>query len=700
MKHLLISLVLLVSSQFAFGQVSPIQLGRASDIWTITQPSQNQIYADNQTNTILFIHQHDVTIYGGGQTETGKLRYDISTDGGTTFTTDIGTLNPTYTDYGRHPQITGFNPNNSSNPFDTKYVFWATGAKPPIGDFLSYVAGVGDVVASGFPNNTEEYLFHAELSHRAGGLCQGADGEFWVAEANYDGVSFTGDISIIKGIYDDLQQEINWSVLTTLTPNHNGGSPQILEPNIAFSPDGSTGWMAFGGDVTGSTDGVHTPIFYRSSDGGDTWIGPFFINFNAEMWITDRLDPLTGSGTYGMVQSFDLTVDANGNPHLLTVVAENSNYTPVDFEYTKLLVDVTTADLGASWETRYIAPVLNISGDFGQEDINTGEFFSMDNFCQISRSDNGNIIFYSWVDSETDDGEGGFEYTGLLSPNLRASAYRITDNNRTCVKKITDGDLIWDGRALCPTVAPTVIENNGIYKVPTVSVEMIVNDQWQPCNFWYFGNEVVFEDDDFRDFSSYDPDDYLGSEDGACSVALPIALLDFNASPTEQSIDLEWTNRESIAASFFEIEKREAGFSDFKRIGSIHITPDNAQQKKYQFSDVEVTKGVVYYYRLKWQTTDGQIYYSTIESAQLKEDATISIYPNPTKGVLFITSHTPRITKLEVSILDINGRQVHQQNFPITSTPNYYLNLDLPKGLYWVKIIGKGMVEIKRLVIQ
>lgn len=695
MKPFYFASILLLSIQISFAQFLPIDLGRSSNIESITQPNQNQVYVDNQTNTVIFIHRQDVTIWGGGGAENGKFRYDISTDGGQTFTTDIGALQETYSKHGRHPQITGYNPDNSSDPLDTKFIYWGA-TLDPSSNLDGQVTGIGDVVSMGNPNNTENYLYSNDPTHIAGGLCQGIEGEFWLAEADNNDTNFSGFISLNKGTYNSNTEDMDWTIPVALNPNHDGASPHILAPNMAFSPDGSVGWVAFGGDVAGSTNGVYTPILYRTLDSGDSWTGPFFINFNAISWIDDRLSSfVAGSGNYGMVHSFDLTVDANGNPHVLTVVGHASNFEVPNGNYNKLLVDLTSDDLGATLKANYVAPVLNTWGSFGTPD-NNGDLFEMDNFCQISRSEDGQIIFYDWIDSEVEDGNGSYEYSGLLAPNLRASAYHVTNDTRTCIRKVTDLDLIWEGRALCPTVAPTVVEDNGQYKVPIVMVEMITNDQLQPCRFYYFGNEVVFGDEDFVE--DYNPDNYIGSDANACEFVLPIDLLSFTATAEEQAINLDWEISGHINTSVFEVERRSEIDKNFQVIGEVATHQQGRLQTYLYYKDETAKMGLNYYYRLKWKEDDGQIRYSAMQSARIKTINTVVIYPNPAQDDLFIKRTLPLAKPMTISIFDVNGRLM-QTHFLKKMEERAVLNLNLPAGVYGIKMATETISEFHKLVV-
>lgn len=493
--------------------VTPIAIGRASNVYSHLRQEQNNIYADNDLNMIMYIHRQDVAIHGGGGSANGKLRYDISIDGGVTWVSDLGILNATYTRPARYPNITGYNADSSNtDPLSSNYFYCApTLDQSP--DWDGHVTGYGSVVNSGTLSNTENYDFAGQNTLLPGGLTEGMPGEFWAVDAAYN----TGDfIFVHKGVYNDNTTDVDWTRKDTLDPPHNlsTGSAAIVGPNIAFSPDGMTGYVVWLGDLIGGNDSVLSPCYYKSTDGGATWDSvPTEINMNANPWVADTLqsfwiniDTLTGdtipagSGKATTGFDFDVTVDANGNLHVGVVVGNG----PVDAAYSissgivKFMADVYTPDGGSTWDVSYMGPVLAFRGEFGVPD-DQGNLLSMDNVCQVSRNDDGTRIFFSWVDSDTT--VIGFGESANLAPNLRIASKRITDNTQTCWKRISDGDAIWDGKILFPQMAPEVITaaSGNRHYLPIVYFEMLNNDQLGATQFQYIGNDAQILESEYVD---------------------------------------------------------------------------------------------------------------------------------------------------------------------------------------------------------
>ena len=88
-KPLIIVLVIYANVSLS-GQFSPLAIGSSSQANSSLYTNQNQVAVDHVTNSIVFVHTQNKNLYGGGSEQETFLRYDLSTDGGTSFTTDLG----------------------------------------------------------------------------------------------------------------------------------------------------------------------------------------------------------------------------------------------------------------------------------------------------------------------------------------------------------------------------------------------------------------------------------------------------------------------------------------------------------------------------------------------------------------------------------------------------------------------------------
>ncbi len=89
-----------------------------------------------------------------------------------------------------------------------------------------------------------------------------------------------------------------------------------------------------------------------------------------------------------------------------------------------------------------------------------------------------------------------------------------------------------------------------------------------------------------------------------------------------------------------------------------------------------------------------------IEEKRILRKPEIKIYPNPTKGKFTIFYTIPEETKIKISLYDVNGRLVQILKEEKVLPGRYILkeNLRLPSGIYFVRIEGKGLIGIQKLI--
>lgn len=504
---------------------SSLPSGHASNIFTSLRPSQNQVFADPASGTVVFIHRQDINLFGGVTADNGRLRYSISTDGGSSITEDVGILNSTYTRATRYPQVLIYNPNNATDGLNTELVWAAPTLQPSLSGWDGHANGLSATTLT-TPSSTENYQFQSMVSGLPGGLSQrpGTD-EFFMVESPIRNDSTVADsIFLYKGVYNSQTSNVDWSrdqVLTANTYKGFDGTGRQSSPNLAFSPDGNTAWVGALGDLIGGADSVYHPILYRSTDGGVTWGSPIEVQLENIPWIMDSLTAtayLSQSFDTVLVTSptttfdFDLTVDANGNPHFFCTVGAaevrattgavqgaGKQYSIYPF-YTPMMVDIYSTDGGLTWDAHYISPLNTFRTDV-PDDV------TIDAYPQIARNQAGDRIFFSWSDTDTLLAGSTIDN---IAPNLRIAALRISDGFQTCYKRI-EGNINEDG-VLTPTMSPLVLEDNGKYTLPVVSARLISNAN-SPVEYHYLGLISTLCEDDFKDPSTLD---YTYSFNGEC----------------------------------------------------------------------------------------------------------------------------------------------------------------------------------------
>lgn len=504
MKKLILGLGLLglftqVSSQ------NSVQIGQSSNAFGMLRTSQNQIFVDPVLNTVGFVYRQNNVLYGNGN---GRLRYSISLNAGATWNTELGVLNNTYTRPGRYPQSWLYNPTGNTDPL-ASYILW-TGPTIPA-SFDGLVSGVCNTDTANPVSTTENYLFQNSSSFIPGGLCESTTGIFWMVEnTTTNDTTILDSINVYRGTFGS--GDVNWVKHAVLYAPHSrsfDGTPHYSGPNIAFSPNGQVGYIVFLGDINGA-DSTYNPIIYKSSDAGATWGAPNELivdNIPAavdsiKQFLFDTGTAIESATEVATAFECDITVDINNNLHIFTTlcaverrdtfnVVTGAKQYSVYSGYPKNAVDIYTTDGGTTWTSHYVSQINQFRTTVP---VNTGTL-SVDNYNQISRTKDGDIIFYSWSDTDTLIHTGS---TTNSAPNTFTAGFDVVNNTRTCWKQIagvSNEDFV-----ITPTMAPFVLEDvfgGPRYTLPIVTQEILGSDGLSPTNYYYVGRGARFCDEDF-----------------------------------------------------------------------------------------------------------------------------------------------------------------------------------------------------------
>ncbi len=182
--------------------------------------------------------------------------------------------------------------------------------------------------------------------------------------------------------------------------------------------------------------------------------------------------------------------------------------------------------------------------------------------------------------------------------------------------------------------------------------------------------------------------------------SLPVELRRFDATPRSGSVDLEWETETEINASHFLVERSTDGIS-YESIEYIKTTGGVSTSARYATKDLSPSFGWNYY-RLRMVDLDGSYEYSPVEAVKLDKDASILVYPNPVKDVLFIQDTEAVEDEVRVEIFDRNSSKLFEDIIYLNNGPAQ-LTIDdiqsLPSGYYIVKITGKSGCKFVNFVI-
>jgi Secretion system C-terminal sorting domain/Fibronectin type III domain len=398
-------------------------LGSSANLFTNIYSETNPVAVDPASNTVVFIHRNNATLLGGN---TGQYRYDISTNGGATWTKNVGPLNTGTSDLGRYPNVVLHNPTNStlSNNVYLNFLGSALNTSSVFNSFISGTKKLDNTVN----NSLAQVETNADVMTS---MVKGATNTFWSVDRDQTNQK----IRIYKGVWNATLQRVDWTLNSAQTPSldltFNGGA-YWTRPCIAFDPTGQKGWVSFLGDVVAnaSTKRTYAPVFFKTINGGTSWTGPIALNVDSLYYPNTCLaSSMNATGFYQPTCGIehDLTVDYLGNPHMLTVITKTGGSYALNWFQNQFMADITFKyNKWCAVDNGY----YHIGGPttYGTVPNQT----TMDQMPQISRSADGKKIFFGYADYF-------FQQAGqpIISPNLYVCGVNVETNLRTNLTNTT-----------------------------------------------------------------------------------------------------------------------------------------------------------------------------------------------------------------------------------------------------------------------
>jgi Secretion system C-terminal sorting domain len=200
----------------------------------------------------------------------------------------------------------------------------------------------------------------------------------------------------------------------------------------------------------------------------------------------------------------------------------------------------------------------------------------------------------------------------------------------------------------------------------------------------------------FNSFSTF----AIANKIGGTNV-LPIKLLYFTARPDNSKVDLGWGTATESNNNYFTIERSHDGiiFDSLMRVNSLAFDGTSSTPLDYTAVDPSPLQGTSFY-RLKQTDLDGNTQYSTVESVYFGQQTTVSIYPNPSAGTLYVSGLPGDQTTLKAEWYDIGGRLVLQQMVSVQGGIAM-LNTHFTNGVYVLKFqSADGTIMAKNVLIM
>jgi hypothetical protein len=441
--------------------VTVISIGTSSNAYSYGYAGGQKaiVYANNDINTVTHIHRMGGTLDPGGYS--GDLGIDFSTDRGMTWsnmneiytsTVSGGTYN---TDAARYPNHGIWNPAGNTDPANAYVTYFAptldgTNGSGSWGGHAYGRARIGALTTDTTKNLQGSASPYFQYTPDAYDVSK--DGIIICVDANQDWTSgsvvYQNSLIVYRGVWDEGVEDFVFDRSLLDFPTVDGSRP--VHVKFAFGPDGQTGFIGIitdNGVVTPLYDSsYYYPVFIKTTDAGENWGDPIAVrldgpdglpgvlNYLRDTQIDSLFDPPVPARdeiAYTTAFDCDMAVDAWGNPHMGVVigVGGSSAYSIVTASGYGGVFDVYSTDGGTTWDAQEMGPLTQFRGTYGTD-------YTEDNRTQITTTQDGKMIFVSWLDTQL---EGATENT---SPDIFCRGMMVVNPDPVswCLSK-TDAGL-------------------------------------------------------------------------------------------------------------------------------------------------------------------------------------------------------------------------------------------------------------------
>lgn len=651
------ALVMNHASGSSRGGLEFIAIGTAYNLYTILLAGQAQVSYSPGINSVGFIHRQNSGTAGGS----GGMAYDLSTDGGATWSTN-NILTPSYNagtsgmSGNRYPSGAIWNPSGNTDPSNAYFVAHTPTLTPVTGSWGSTLRA-----SQKFDGSDLNELYYSEddasNDYIPYGLQAYESESLWSTNINLD-----GNTHYVYEITPDGSGGFTWDATTIMADWYilaDATAATTTDHTVAFDNDGVIGYALLNGSLDG--DGEHNvqPTILKTTDGGASWSYLPWFDLSSLSEVQDWIaaSDLGAGPIKPYFSEFDATVDNEGRLNIFAAVLSGFSSNVADSlyyiysDYT-VLMHFTTSN-GSDWTAKEIGYSVLTGVNFGAVAITYNP--------QISRNADGDRLFMTWSNSDS------LIFTDHSAPDIYAIGYSTTSGEYTSEKNITAG-TDYEYGAFYPTTGQVSIDNGDSYEVPVVFALPGVDDV-SPPQFYYIKG-ITFDESEF------------GGE--------PAAIANFNYSlGTGGSVT--FTNTSSNATTY------SWNFGDGTATSpltspthtytangtySVCLTASNASSSDETCKDVTVENAGV-----------------AIEDVLLAN--ALQLYPTPASNVLTLAINSNSFQNVSVEIFNLRGeRVVNTLNINLNNGNTSNIDVStLAEGNYLVRVTSENGFTTRQISI-
>lgn len=181
---------------------------------------------------------------------------------------------------------------------------------------------------------------------------------------------------------------------------------------------------------------------------------------------------------------------------------------------------------------------------------------------------------------------------------------------------------------------------------------------------------------------------------------LPLTIVKFTTAPSnspnrgEFKAKLNWETANELNVSHFNIQLSTTG-SNFINVGTVKA--NNKSYNQYSYTAPPPPEGGIAYYRIVAEDFDGRKTYSEVKQFIIYNSSfNITVYPNPTKGMVHIYIPIAEKGVWNIAVQDVMGKVIKTEK-TAALTKTYNMIVSQQSGVYFVSLTnsatGKRIVE-------
>ncbi|MCC7302477.1 MAG: T9SS type A sorting domain-containing protein [Bacteroidia bacterium] len=488
-KILLLQLFVFVSS---VAQINVTNLGMSGNMFTSAFGTKTYLWADPNLNTIVYIHRGGTPT---GDPNTGYLRYDISKDGGASWTSNVGPVftTPLNNHAARYPQCVIYNPPSNTVPDSAFLAYYAPCANPSYwnsqvygrsqigGNMLSTQRA--DTFNAGFTGFVPEEFFVTQ------------QGIAWLSDLSCDSNSgdYRDSILLYKGVWNTSTNDFDYTrsrlyMPLNQQPTNLINSVAYGDHRLSYAPNGNTGYLVVLGHNASfsSIDSSYYPIICKTTNGGQNWTSPVNVSLSGVGALLGVSAPTYTTGT-----ELDMVVDMNGNPHIIFAAGISNGSWGMDTTYGNWgMFELWSPNGGSTWNMTLLHKPHRQYYFFDAS--STIEEYTRP---QASMNWAGNKVFFTWYVTDTTLNNVG----GNSKPDAFVKAVDVVSGLWTDSVNVSAGVTNASGEMTFGVTSYYVLTPTSTdYEVPIAFNRATVpTDLFQPGQHKYLGN-FRFNNADFN----------------------------------------------------------------------------------------------------------------------------------------------------------------------------------------------------------